>query len=316
MYSYIFGCNDVALKVESNSEKLVKDLVDLYGNYYDDEGITPVTTIRYLENDVPDNYMFRDREDENESYNYLGFDKKTNTLSVSFDGNYDVQKLQFMQRIMCNVFIMEFQRNGYSIVHGACVAKDGKSFIISGNKGAGKTTTLLKLLEQGYDFISNDKVAVKMDNDGVITCGIPHSMGVIKEDIDEFNIDKSLGRYDGPKIYFRVADLGKALNVGVYNKAHLVSMIFPRYEKGREEIDVSSCTNNLLQLGTDNVFKEDAVASQKSYLLEMMEPIEYIDAICINSVSGNLVRQGENTFEQLGSFMDSKLKGEDSKCLH
>lgn len=315
MYSYVFGCNDVGLKIESNSHKLVKDLLDLYGDYYSDKGIVPTTTIRYLEKTVPDDYQVKDREDENESFNYLSFDEETDTLTVCFDGEYTSDKLSFMQRIMCNVFIMEFQRNGYSIVHGACISKDGESFIISGNKGAGKTTTLLRLLEQGYDFISNDKVAVKEENGRVVTCGIPHSMGVVKEDIANFDIDEKLGRIDGPKIYFRVADLGEALNVNVFNKGYLNRMIFPRYEKGREELIITDCSNNLEQLGSHNIFVEDAVAEQKSYLLKIMKKIDYVDATCINSVPGSLVRQGEETFDHLGKFIKSSAKG-DVKCLH
>lgn len=315
MYSYVFGCNDVGLKIESNSHKLVKDLLDLYGDYYSDKGIKPTTTIRYLEKNIPDNYQVIDRENENESYNYLSYDEESDTLTVSFDGEYTSDKLSFMQRIMCNVFIMEFQRNGYAIVHGACVSKDGESFIISGNKGAGKTTTLIRLLEQGYDFISNDKVAVKEENGRVVTCGIPHSMGIIKEDVGNFNIDQKFGRIDGPKIYFRVADLGDALDVNVFNKGYLNKMIFPRYEKGREELSISDCSNNLEQLGRENIFKEEAVADQKSYLLKIMKKIDYVDAVCINKVPGSVVKQGEETFDQLGRFIKNSVKG-DKKCLH
>lgn len=316
MYSYVFGCNDVALKVESNSKKLVEDLVNLYGDYYSDGVIVPMITIRYLENYVFENYIVKDREDENESYNYLNFDSQNNTLIASFDDEYSDKKLQFMQRIMCNVFIMEFQRNGYAIIHGACVAKDGNSFIISGSKGSGKTTTLLRLLEQGYDFISNDKVAVKMENGQVVTCGIPHSVGVIKEDIDSFKIDKSLGICEGPKIYFRVVDLRKALNIDVYSKAYLTGIIFPQYEKGRCEIAVSRCTDNFTQLGEHNIFYEDAVALQKSYLLKIMKPIKYEKGICINTVNGNIVKQGEETFDQLDNLINTILNENNSKFLH
>ena len=311
MYSYVFGCNDVALKVESNSQQLIKDLVEMFGEYYSDINVTPTTTIRYLENSVPDKYLFKDRESDTETYNYLNYDG--NILDVCFGDKYSSSKLQFAQRIMCNVFIIEFQKAGYSIVHGACIAKDNNSFIISGNKGAGKTTTLLRLLEQGYDFISNDKVAVKNEDSKITTCGIPHSMGIIKEDIDSFNIDKKFGTINGPKIYFKVADIDKALNVDVYNKAYLNSIIFPKYEKGRTEISVSKCEDNLKSFGEQNIFKENAVAKQKSYLLDIMGPIDYQDCEYLNNVDGNVVRQGENTFDQLDTLLKSKIN-KNSEC--
>ena len=108
---------------------------------------------------------------------------------------------------------------------------------------------------------------------------------------------------------------GHSKLVNVFNKGYLNRMIFPRYEKGREELSISDCSNNLEQLGRENIFKEEAVADQKSYLLKIMKKIDYVDAVCINKVPGSVVKQGEETFDQLGSFIKNSVKG-DKKCLH
>lgn len=306
MLSYIFGCNNVSIKVETNSRRLLSDLYSLYGEYYCDQ-TSPSFTIKYIEGpiteEVIDNYQIADREDENETYNYINF--KKDVLSVHFD-HYDISKVQFMQRIMINTFITELQRKGYVIVHGACVAKDGQCYIISGNKGAGKTTTMLKLLEHGYDFISNDKVAIKKINGEIIACGIPHSMGIIAKDVQKYHIEPRYGRYEGPKVYFRVSELSKALDVSVYNKSVLKGIIFPKYQPGTQDIESSLCEDNLNQFGPDNIFEEDAVADQKSYLLDILQPIEYANPSVVNEVPGYNVIQGEETFEQLSNFIQNK----------
>lgn|SRR5574344_442765 len=303
MYSFTFGCNDVAIKVETNSRQLLQDLYVLYGEYYCDSA-TANTTIRYIEGlideDVLSSYQIADRENEYETYNYLNYDN--HVLTVNLD-HYDISKVQFMQRILINTFVMELQKRGYIIVHGACVAKDGQGYIISGNKGAGKTTTLLKMLELGYDFVSNDKVAIKKINGEIVACGIPHSMGIIASDISRFNIDAQYGRYEGPKIYFRVAQIGKALGVNVYNKTNLRAIIFPSYEPGRQELSSSIVPSTRESYGSENIFEETAIAEQKQYLLDIFPKISYVNPDVLDEVHGYKVVQGESTFEQLDEFI-------------
>ncbi len=306
MYNYVFGCNGVAIKIETNNKQLLYDLYNLYGEYYSKQSI-PSFTIKYIEglitSDVLQDNQVIDRENENESYNYLNC--TNNTLFVYFD-KYSNNKFQFMQRIMINVFITELQRHGYVIIHGACVTKDDQGYIISGDKGAGKTTTMLKLLEQGYDFVSNDKVAIKKINGEIIACGIPHSVGIVAEDLDKYRINTQYGRYEYPKVYFKVSELPKALDTSVYNQTTLVGFLFPKYLPRTQYIKHQLCENNLKQIGAVNIFEENAVANQKSYLLDILEPIKYADASVINEIPGYHIVQGDETFDQLAIFIETK----------
>lgn len=316
MYKYSFGCNEVTICIESNSEELVEDLIELYGNYYKDDIKSPTFTIKYIENSkLIDDYELRDRENEDETFNYIKYDTKTSILNVDFENKYNKEnKLDFMQRILINMFVLAFQKNGYSIIHGACISKDGNAFIISGDKGAGKTTTMLRMLENGYDFISNDKVAVKKMGDKVIVCGIPHSMGIIKEDIDKYKIKKEYGRVDGSKIYYRVAEISSAMGVNAINKAVLKSIIFPKYEKGRQFIETTRTSQNCRQLGRDNIFFNNAVSEQKRYLSDLVGYIEYDIPRYLDDVDGIKVTQGKDTFEQLSRYLNNIVHKQNEDC--
>lgn len=51
----------------------------------------------------------------------------------------------------------EFVSRGYALVHSACVVKDGSAYLVTARTDTGKTTTALKLLEDGdLEFLSDD----------------------------------------------------------------------------------------------------------------------------------------------------------------
>ena len=53
--------------------------------------------------------------------------------------------------------------SGFSIIHASCVNINGRGVIFTGDKGAGKTTFLLSLLESGTTFVGNDRLFVRFD---------------------------------------------------------------------------------------------------------------------------------------------------------
>ena len=55
-------------------------------------------------------------------------------------------------------------RKGYALVHGACVARDGKAILITALTDTGKTTTILRLLSKhSLAFLSDDMVIIQRD---------------------------------------------------------------------------------------------------------------------------------------------------------
>lgn len=57
-------------------------------------------------------------------------------------------------------------QRGMIPIHGSALAADGKCIIITGKSGAGKSTLAAALNQRGYQFISDDIVALNVDGNG------------------------------------------------------------------------------------------------------------------------------------------------------
>ncbi|MER6145183.1 hypothetical protein ABT174_35045 [Streptomyces sparsogenes] len=58
-------------------------------------------------------------------------------------------------------------RDGWTLLHASAVARDGKTLLTFGSKGAGKTTTALLLASRGLHLLANDRVFIRPDGDGL-----------------------------------------------------------------------------------------------------------------------------------------------------
>jgi len=60
------------------------------------------------------------------------------------------------------------------VLHGAAAIVGGRGVVIAGPRRAGKTTTLVSLLRNdGAEYMSNDRVVLRLDGDGVRITGLP-----------------------------------------------------------------------------------------------------------------------------------------------
>lgn len=67
-----------------------------------------------------------------------------------------------------------FQHQGYVICHAAAAKVNGAGLALAGFSGGGKSTLMLKLLDSpNSQFISNDRLFLKQQPDGVHALGIP-----------------------------------------------------------------------------------------------------------------------------------------------
>jgi HprK-related kinase B len=64
-------------------------------------------------------------------------------------------------------------RRGHLLLHASAVARDGRAVALAGPPGAGKSTAALHLIEHGLRFVSNDRLLVRPDTDGVEALGYP-----------------------------------------------------------------------------------------------------------------------------------------------
>lgn len=70
-------------------------------------------------------------------------------------------------RIIEDVVLDEAQRRGAVVVHASSVVADGRAIVFCGNKGAGKTTALIRALEiEAVALLANDNVCLVPDAGG------------------------------------------------------------------------------------------------------------------------------------------------------
>jgi HprK-related kinase B len=62
---------------------------------------------------------------------------------------------------------------GHLLLHASAVARDGRAVALAGVPGAGKSTGALHLVEQGFRFVSNDRLLVRRCGDRVEALGYP-----------------------------------------------------------------------------------------------------------------------------------------------
>ena len=94
-------------------------------------------------------------------------------------GNLEVRQEEGMQtlRALSKWLLLE---QGWIPMHSACASKNGRAICVSGQKAAGKTSTLLNLLARnGCDLVAVDKFLVRERGGAQLeVCGIPGKIGI------------------------------------------------------------------------------------------------------------------------------------------
>ncbi|GEL98360.1 hypothetical protein [Cellulomonas terrae] len=72
-------------------------------------------------------------------------------------------------RCLREMFTKNVERDGHLVFHTGAVVVDGHGLVFCGEKGAGKSTTVISLLEAGAEYLSNDRSYVGRSQDGAWT---------------------------------------------------------------------------------------------------------------------------------------------------
>lgn len=65
-------------------------------------------------------------------------------------------------------------------LHASTVAADGRSVLITGPSGSGKSDLSLRLLDRGFSLVSDDQTIVKRDGDRLIATAPPNIAGKLE----------------------------------------------------------------------------------------------------------------------------------------
>ncbi|MFP7675544.1 hypothetical protein ACG74X_19565 [Marivita sp. S0852] len=72
-------------------------------------------------------------------------------------------------RLMREISRRDWDDTGGHLLHAAAaVDSDGRALLIIGNKGAGKSSLLMRLCQLGYRYLSNDKCLISLDGSGAM----------------------------------------------------------------------------------------------------------------------------------------------------
>lgn len=131
---------------------------------------------------------------------------------------------------------------GYALVHAACFTVDGQAHLVTARTDTGKTTTMLKILEQGdYGFISDDLTLI--DETGrVLTYPKPltishHTVHALnRAELGPFErlclpLQSRLHSRNGRRMAFRLAEMG--LPVATMNTLAQIIVPPPKYHVDR-----------------------------------------------------------------------------------
>lgn len=165
----------------------------------------------------------------------LFYDRKLKHVWVaSLNKNYCLE----IMRLVRELFIYHINKNSIIFLHAACVAKNNNGIIILGEKEAGKTTTCIALLSQGYDLVSNDKLLVEKTDNEIICHGLPISVGIRANTKDLFKETQNLTLdIEDNRYYIKPQELVKRFNVSISNICNAKLIILPKYNPNQAKIN-------------------------------------------------------------------------------
>ncbi|MDV2502896.1 MAG: hypothetical protein RX318_02960 [bacterium] len=118
----------------------------------------------------------------------------------------------FNDLLMAPLMEMLKQR-GFFGLHAAALTKDSAGYLFPGNAESGKTTIALSLLKEGFQYLADDKVLLRKEDNGITALAFTR----------RFNIDPNISRYY-PELGF-LEDL-KPLP-GTTKRAFDISKVYP-----------------------------------------------------------------------------------------
>ncbi len=227
--TYAYNIHDI-LKVESD----IALLNEPFHRYFlVDEVSEPDISIKmYKDFDFPTNGLsrhdlwFYGKEGEDfVYYNDRIFGMKDKVLVKNLKGKTEIKATKSTLRVNLRsrgslfdlveaVIDLKLLKSGYSVLHAACLSKDGSAIVLTGFPNIGKTLSTLYLLKNGFKYLSDDDNL--LDYKGNAYC-YPTTSAIGYEDFVKFIGPESVGK----GFYYRVL-----LKTWIMNKSKIIPRIF------------------------------------------------------------------------------------------
>lgn len=134
---------------------------------------------------------------------------------------HDRTAVQSLKRAVYIQLIQHCRNFGFRHLHASAACGVNGSFVFLGDKGAGKTTTVLAALDAGWDFVSNDQVMIGTEEGNWNVFGLPISVHM---NDDTRRLFSDCGLPDGNKA-MDVAQIAEKFACGVMPSAKLLGCV-------------------------------------------------------------------------------------------
>lgn len=211
------------------------------------------------------------------NFAYYIVDKHKNSILVLLDYSNKYYELIPM-RLIRELIKLTLIENGWVLFHAACTETNNNGIAITGNKYAGKTTTLMNFLLNGeHSCVSNDKIAIKQNGNEIDIVGFPVSAGIrlgtilmfpeiqkllkpknsinkldnvlSKEDLKDFIDSKAdvikfeKNNYSSKRIFITPEEFVSSLGCSIKNNVKLKCLVMPKFDRS-----VTSSKINLMNV--------------------------------------------------------------------
>ncbi len=213
---------------------------------------------------------------------FIDNENKTCTLN-NIQGQSISDKNSLLQFSVGNVFNRLLKLEGYIAFHSSCVEKDGKSVAFLGYRNSGKTNCMLNLMNAGYNSVSNDKIAVTIEDGKLVVIGISQDVSIrlspefVGQEqnkkylpiIKEQNISiPAHSQINGQSLHMSPMQLAEINHVKQINTSSLDLIVFPAYQEDSKELITEKVEDeNLYQLLSNQLVP--LVHETKSFLDEI-----------------------------------------------
>lgn len=277
---FTISVDEIKVKVSSQSEEIISFLKSFFGQAFDVVETQDADLFFFIEkgeeyNEVTLEHQVKGRRlnvdgriivsgQIGETLNDLVMVTPPNQVYIFGSNMNNVMKMSKNTIRLCITLLL--RKKGWALIHASGVVKNEKGIIFVGNKGAGKTTSMLQaLMDNDTSFLGNDRLMIHPKRNLVLgwpttaligrgsISALPNLSHLIKEDDDYNDTDK--------KVPIFLEELQKKLGVSHGKLSRLKAIVFPR-------INTQTVTNlkeNSISMEiaheilTDNILSPDEV---------------------------------------------------------
>lgn len=274
----------------------------------------------YLFNDEKQNLRY-----ENELNGNPIIISKANKEVATIIKSKNEEAILYIKRVLENLRNRILESKGALFLHSSGVSIDDNGILFIGNKGNGKTTNMLYMLErENVSYISNDKVALMPTENGIDIIGVPTRMNIrigtlennqqLKEklwnSINIYQYYDLLNNYNetntNERLLLSLEDLKTNLEIKESPIVKLNSIIYTQYDKNTKFDIKHITTNDMLALikgqVINGVYKEHKILES---CIDKKEP--NIENFINNDYNYFYLKQNCNNSEEIYSILSRFL---------